>query len=88
LDIREMSEPVNASEEYLTRLCRSAFLHLWSYPNLFKNEGQRGAGDGKELCDLCVIFDRDVFIFSDKHCELKAEPSPDVAWRRWPWKAQ
>jgi hypothetical protein len=78
-----MRQPVTASEDYLARLCRRAFLHLWRYPNLFKNEGQKGTGDGKGLCDLCVVFGQDIFIFSDKHCELRAGPKLELAWRRW-----
>ena len=82
-----MNTPVTQSELYLAHLCSKAFLHLWSYTNLYKDQGKRGGGDGKELCDLAVIFGDDVFIFSDKHCLLKREGSSpqslEQAWSRW-----
>src|SRR5450432_293868 len=78
-----VASPVTASEEYLSLLCARAFLHLWSYPNLFKDQGKRGSGDGKELCDLAVVFGDEIFVFSDKHCELKGGSSLDQSWARW-----
>lgn len=70
-----MSNPVTPSEELLARLGRHAFLRLWSYSNLFTDRGrQRGTGDGKELCDLLVVFGDTLIIFSDKHCILRREP--------------
>lgn len=73
-----------ASEAYLGELCRKAFLHLWSYPNLYRDQSKRGANaDGKELCDLLVVFGDDVLIFSDKHCVLNREKPIEIAWRRW-----
>ena len=72
------------SEDFLARLCRRAFLSLWSYPNLFKDQGKKGpTGDGKEICDLLVVFGDDVLIFSDKHCAFRADKPVEVAWRRW-----
>ena len=38
------------SERALARLARKAFLSLWSYPNVYSDEGRSGGkGDGKEL---------------------------------------
>lgn len=71
------------SEKYLVRLARRAFLSLWSYPNVFTDEGRRGRGDGKELCDLLIVFGDDVVLFSDKHCEFIPHPDINVAWSRW-----
>ncbi|MGF1614789.1 MAG: hypothetical protein ACFCVA_13015 [Gammaproteobacteria bacterium] len=72
------------SERYLTRLARRSFLTLWSYPNLYTDEGRHGShGDGKELCDLLVIFDKHVLLFSDKHCEFPEGIDLAVAWARW-----
>ena len=49
------------AERYLTQLACKAFLSLWSYPNLFTDEGRsKGKGDGKELCDLLVVFGNSV----------------------------
>jgi len=51
------------SEQYLGRLCKRSFLTLWSYANLFRNQKVRGKGDGKELCDLLVVFGKHIIIF-------------------------
>ncbi len=56
-----MGSPVTPSESYLSQLCRRAFLYLWSYPNLYRDQGHRGEGHGKELCDLLVVFGNDLF---------------------------
>lgn len=72
------------SERYLTKLARRAFLTLWSYPNVYTDEGRRGGnGDGKELCDLLVVFGDHVLLFSDKQCEFPEHADPKVAWSRW-----
>lgn len=73
-----------ASERYLARLARKAFLSLWSYPNVYTDEGRaKGKGDGKELCDLLVVFGNHVLIFSDKECTFTEHPDIKVAWGRW-----
>ena len=79
-----MEGTTTASEAYLARLCQQAFLHLWSYPNLYRDQGKESsAGHGKELCDLLVVFGDNVFVFSDKHCELQKNQDIQVAWKRW-----
>jgi hypothetical protein len=72
------------TERYLSKLGRRAFLRLWSYSNLFRDQGiaMRG-GEGAELCDLLVIFGSHVIIFSDKDCEFPQGEDVDLAWRRW-----
>ena len=66
------SKGLTESERYLANLCEKSFLSLWSYPNVFRDQGRKeGKGDGKELCDLLVVFDRDVIIFSDKSCAVQ-----------------
>jgi len=78
------SEGTTASERLLHRLCSGTFLTLWSYSNLFRDQGQRGKGtDGKELCDLLVVCGDDVIILSDKACAYPTNTSPKVAWSRW-----
>lgn len=72
-----------ASEAFLSRLCGKVFLSLWSYPNLYRDQGKRCGGDGKELCDLLVVFGDDVLVFSDKHCAMKPGPKVELAWSRW-----
>jgi hypothetical protein len=75
---------ITSSEKYLSALGRRSFLSLWSYSNLFTDEGRKeGKGDGKELADLIVVFDRHVLIFSDKHCEFPTHSNLIVAWSRW-----
>jgi len=78
------SEGITDSERYLTRLARKAFLSLWSYSNLYTDEGRsKSKGDGKELCDLLVVFGNNVLLFSDKHCEFPSHPDIKVSWSRW-----
>ena len=72
------------SERALARLARKAFLSLWSYPNVYSDEGRSsGKGDGKELVDLLVVFGTDVLLFSDKHCTFKSDVDIKIAWPRW-----
>ncbi|ECY1325769.1 TPA: hypothetical protein MZP54_004707, partial [Salmonella enterica] len=62
----------NESEKYLADLCSKTFLSLWSYPNVYTDEGKKSDNsDGKELCDLLVVFNQHVIIFSDKDIGFK-----------------
>jgi len=83
----ERSEGTTASEKYLARLCEKNFLSLWSYPGVFRDQGKKGCGDGKEICDLLVVFDEHVVIFSDKHCKFPDSVNLDRDWQRWFKKA-
>jgi hypothetical protein len=77
-------EGTTDSERALTRLAKKAFLSLWSYSNVFTDEGRsNGKGDGKELCDLLVVFGNDILLFSDKECEYHFDTDVRVAWPRW-----
>lgn len=71
------------SERYLVGLAKKAFLSLWSFPNVYTDEGRRGKGNGKELCDLLVVFGNDVILFSDKACKFTDHDDINVAWSRW-----
>ncbi len=65
-------------------MAKRSFLSLWSYANVYTDEGRvHGKGDGKELCDLLVVFDRHVIIFSDKHCHFPSNQDIELAWSRW-----
>lgn len=78
------SEGTTVSERALTRLARKAFLSLWSYPNVYSDEGRsNGKGDGKELVDLLVVFGDDVLLFSDKNCMFQSHVDISIAWPRW-----
>jgi hypothetical protein len=78
------SSGTTKSERYLAKLCKRSFLSLWSYPGVFRDQGQRGnKGDGKEVCDLLVVFENHIIIFSDKDCRFSDAPDLKVAWGRW-----
>src|SRR2546421_10292352 len=84
----EKADGVTPAERYLGKLCERTFLSLWSYPGVFRDQGKPSANaDGKEVCDLLVVFGRDILIFSDKHCEFKDSGRPSVDWQRWFKKA-
>lgn len=67
------------SEKYLQRLCEKSFLSLWSYPRIFRDQDKAG----KEICDLLVIFDHHIIIFSDKYCEFPVSDNIQLDWQRW-----
>ena len=72
------------SEAYLAQLGQQAFLSLWSYPNVFTDEGKTAAnGVGQELSDLLVVFGDDVIVFSDKHIAFKRDGDLSINWKRW-----
>ncbi len=77
------ADGVTPSEKYLNRLCVRSFLSLWSYPGVFRNQKQHGSGDGKELCDMLVVFGNHILIFSDKHCEFPNSSDLILDWKRW-----
>jgi len=62
----------------LADLCEQSFLKLWSYPNPCKD-------DGKELCDLIVVFEDSVLIFFDRESGRLRRAGSDLttAWKRW-----
>lgn len=72
------SAGVNASEEKLCRLGYRTFLSLWSYPNLFQKHKLV-----KELCDLLVVFENHIIIFSDKDCAFGNSGDIKTDWMRW-----
>lgn len=77
---------VTDSERYLAMLADKSFLNLWSYPSLFRDQKQARKGDGKEICDLLVVCDRHIIIFSEKTIKW---PHGDLntAWCRWSKRA-
>ena len=56
-------------------------MSLWAY----RNPKQRPLG--KELCDVLVVCEPDVLIFSVKDIAVKDAPEPVVAAKRWLRKA-
>lgn len=63
------------SEELVYRLCTKSFLSLWSYPN---PKGKKG----NELCDILVVCEPDIIIFSVKEIAFK-DTGDKVGWERW-----
>lgn len=74
--IVEKNKGVNRTEQYLGVLCEKSFLSLWSYPGLFRKPT-------KELCDLTVVFGRDIIIFSDKNCAFPNSGDIKEDWDVW-----
>ena len=77
------AQGVTPAERYLRRLCEHSFLSLWSYSSVFRDQKTRGKGDGKELCDLLVVFGDHVLIFSDKACAFPESGNARLDWSRW-----
>lgn len=80
-DSRNYGSPRTPTERYLGSLARDCFLSMWAYPNVFRDQG--GAKPGKEVCDLLVVFENDILIFSDKDVHYPDTGSPDLDWQRW-----
>lgn len=74
----EKSAGQTPTEQYLALLCERTFLNIWSYPNPYK-------ADGKELCDLLVVFENNVFLFFDRESRKFDKPGADIGitWERW-----
>ena len=72
------------AERNLKKLCDRTFLSLWSYPSLYRDQGQTATSrEGKEVCDLLVVFERHIIIFSDKDCDFPRKGNPALEWSRW-----
>ncbi len=81
------SGQVTESERILATLCEKTFLSLWSFPNVYTDDGI-AKGQGKELCDLLVVFNEHVLIFSDKgEVKFSSENDLAISWPRWVKKA-
>lgn len=80
--IVQKSEGLTKTEQRLAALGYRTFLKLWSYPNPYKMQT-----NGKELCDLLVVFDNHIIIFSDKDCSYGDSGNAQVDWSRWYKKA-
>jgi len=79
------SDGTTSSERLLFTLCKSTFLSIWSYANVFKDTFQtaKGNGDGKEICDVLIVCGDHIVIFSDKSCTFKRDGDIKVNWTRW-----
>jgi hypothetical protein len=74
-------ETVNEAEEFVYRVCQKTFLSLWSYAN------PQGKEPGKELCDILVVCEPDIVIFSVKNIKLGNSGNLHLDWDRWRKKA-
>lgn len=77
------NEGITEAERYLKRLCDRTFLSLWSYPGIFRDQGINQRAEGKEVCDLLVVFDKHIIIFSDKDCKFPDSGTLWLDWNRW-----
>jgi len=68
---------VNTAESLVYEICRRSFLSLWSYMNPKKKP------HGKELCDVLVVCEPDVIIFSVKQVRLTNSGDPEIDVQRW-----
>lgn len=68
---------MNKSEKYVSHLCTKSFLSLWSYNNPI------GKRRDKELCDVLVVCEPDIIIFSVKDINLTNSGNEDVSGKRW-----
>lgn len=58
-------------------------MSLWSYPGIYRDQGLQQRKEGKEVCDLLVVFEDHIIIFSDKDCEFPDSGRITVDWNRW-----
>ena len=89
----QLREPIvrslgsTASERYLAVLADRTFLNLWSYPNPYREQKLPGRiRRERDFCDLLVVCDPHVIVFSEKHIGWSDKPV-EVAWPRWFRKA-
>ncbi len=83
----EKLDGVTDSEKFLKKLCDRTFLSMWSYPNIHRDQGKEKRGEGKEVCDLLIVFENHIIIFSDKHCKFPDSGNLVTDWNRWFKKA-
>lgn len=78
-----MIQGTTESERYLARLCRRSFLRFWSWPNIYRDQKSGSSTEGKEICDVLVVFGKHIFIFSDKQCQFPRSANLEQNWCRW-----
>lgn len=71
------------TERILFKFGKKSFLKLWTYPNLYMNRDKIH----KEVCDLLIVFENHVIIFSDKAIVYKDTGVKNVDWSKWYNKA-
>jgi SEC-C motif-containing protein len=82
------SDGVTDSERYLFRLACGSFISFWTFSGIYRDQGrQSGKGDGKELCDLIIVFGDHIILFSDKECQFPKSGNAQTDWSRWSRRA-
>ena len=71
---------MNRTEQITYELCKKSFLSFWSHANPLR-------ADGKELCDVFVVSDPHIVIFSVKEIQYHKNAKESVALRRWERRA-
>lgn len=71
---------MNKAEQLVFNICRKSFLSLWSY---LRPTGK----NAKELCDVLVVCEPDLIIFSVKDIQIKESGDDARDWSRWTRKA-
>lgn len=77
------ADGITESERYLKVLCDRTFLSLWSYSGVYRDQISGGITEGKEVCDLLVVFENHIIIFSDKDCQFPNTDRLALDWNRW-----
>jgi len=78
-------EYMNPAEVFISKLCEKTFLSLWSYPNPKRTLDPNDKD--KELCDIIVVCEPDVIIFSVKEIKVTEHKEAEVGEERWRRKA-
>jgi hypothetical protein len=79
---------VTKDENLLISLGLRSFLKFWSWPNLYRDQEKRTENqDGKEICDLTIMYGNDILFFSDKRIKFNSNKPTKIAWARWYRKA-
>ena len=73
----EMVRVPTQTEAFVHDVCRKSFLSLWSYAS------PQGRTAGKEMCDILVLCEPDIIIFSVKEVKRKRTAPDDVRFKRW-----
>lgn len=72
-----MSQGINRSEKFVYHICRQSFLSIWSYANPKNKE------KNQELCDILIVCDPDIVIFSVKEIGVTNSGDLSTDWARW-----
>lgn len=81
-DFADRSSGLTETESLLTAFCERTFFKLWSYSNVFRNDG-----GNKEVADVLICYGRHILILSDKCIKMGQHQDPCVSWGRWYRKA-